>query len=778
MIKRLVSIILIVCHIVILSSGCGSKKPQESGKNSKKVEEVFEEPIKKMVTPDKLIAAKDEISIEFSGYDIDKEEEVVIQEVQPKPFQIEEELKEELMITAYDFEVVNKSEFIDLIEISIPYDENFIEEGKEENCVSAMYYNENSKEWQPVVYTVDTENNLVKIITDHLSTYGAFVVKRENSRAAKIVKLNTWHMPESNGNAFKIVNECLENQMTPGEKALEMGTSWVGDWLGISGGMHTVITNTVYTTEFLDNLGGAMTNIGLAAAIAQAAVDFQKGDDVALKGNLTKNLSYFSIGKWGSGALQLSFVGVYAIDYSINKFGTAAWEGRKADYEAGYKLYYEKYNKRSAKEWYKKFYWIWQDNKDAKDPNLVSRLINEEIDNYCNAFWKIDYEEMWAIMEEVNTKANEITQQIKDEISLEYKKELIKVLQKPVFDRLEQKITEHLKKEYLKEKSALARMLNQVVTFEYKEDIKENEKSKYNGYTVRFAPLNEKADPKNWTGKVNEQGMVKAKFTVLGHMQCGSPNTLEFYKPGDKPDIDKPEKVVEFKLDIPKTTITEKESKEQEGFNNFYLFSGEKIPKDKIGYAPYFLLNELRIEAPDEGFGFIQYQSGTYEFRELHSIYGEQEVVIDYFNLDAELYLTDDGENEELLWYEGEGNFEYKYTITYKKHEVEDIIELVDAPEWHVGSDKVPKVVGQRNLTISVTEVHTVEGPLQIMRSYDDINGKPAVEFFFDGKKNIEITTVTTSDDPEYQKKTEVKNIDDEDLYYGMSVFTIIELEE
>jgi hypothetical protein len=85
--------------------------------------------------------------------------------------------------------------------------------------------------------------------------------------------------------------------MIPGPSALELGNSIVGNWLNISGAGLTLLTNTVYATEFLNGISSAMTNLGLFSAIAQAAVDYQNGNNVALHTNLIKNLSYYAVSK-------------------------------------------------------------------------------------------------------------------------------------------------------------------------------------------------------------------------------------------------------------------------------------------------------------------------------------------------------------------------------------------------------------------------------------------------------------------------------------------------
>ncbi|MFZ7120160.1 MAG: hypothetical protein ACOWWH_04340 [Eubacteriaceae bacterium] len=541
--KKCIIIILILVMISSTFSGCSLSSNGEY-----------------KISEENTTAIHENTSITFSSYDMEEETKVKIQKVEPQPLDTEEDLSEEIQITAYDFTVEDKEEFIDLIEISMPYDANFIENGENEsNCVVAMYYNEDTKSWQPVEYSVDTESKTVHITTNHLSTYGVFQVARENSRAAKIIRINAAPKMPSSQLASEIVNECLNNQMTPGEKASEFGVSLMGDSLGISGAILTTFNEAIYSTQTLKNLGGYVTSLGLAGAFAQAAWDFHTGDDVALYGNLTKNLSYYSIGTWGSSALQLSFVGVYAVDYAINKFANEAWNGRNDIWYEAYKIYYEREAKRSTREWYKKFYWMWQDSIDGQNPGELSKQMNDALDEYCNQFWNlpegdIAYYQSQA-MDTGFSGGGGLNEDLKKEISKAKKAELVEVLQTPVFDRLETKIAFKLREDYYKKLNELKNELNQVVSIQIIEEVADGEKSKYGGYTIKFAPLSEDAIVKNWTGKMKEDGTASTKFTLLGHLQSGSPNTIELYPPDADPNTEEPEKVIQFKVNIPETTV-------------------------------------------------------------------------------------------------------------------------------------------------------------------------------------------------------------------------------
>lgn len=554
--KKKISLFLVLVLTGNLLLGCSPGG--SSGNKDGKI-------LKLKVSEENPIAETDGISIEFSPYDINGETNITVQKIQPLNLFSEDIIEEEVKVDTYDIKASEIEEFTDLIEINIPYDESFIESGSPEKNVGAMYYDEELKEWTPAPFVIDQEAKLVRITVRHLSIYSVYTIKNENSRTAKIISVNSFPMlPPGASDVFQeVVEEAMSNQMKPGQKAMELGLGITGDWLGISGSSLTTITQTMYASEFAQGLGDAFTNVGLAAAFVQAAYDFSSGNDKALFSNLTKNLSYYSVSKWGTNALQLSFVGVYAIDYSLNKFATAAWDGRKEIWYEAYKAYYMKENKRSYKEWYSKLYWMWQDSKGSKDPNILRDQINEALDVYTRAFWNLPEEDQAFWQSEVQktgfSGGGGLNEELKKEISAAAKSELVNTLQETVFNRLEQTIRADMTESYRKELIALKNYLNKVTNVLITENLKENEKSEYEGYIVRFAPLNDNVNKANWTGKIKEDGTVKTVFTALGHIQSGAPDKLLLFEPGSNPDTDEPVKTIPFKVSFPETRINLKE---------------------------------------------------------------------------------------------------------------------------------------------------------------------------------------------------------------------------
>lgn len=542
-------ILLIFIMIINLFSGCG-KAGDASGSAAKfTVSEAA--PI--VETPD--------IRIAFSPYDINQETQVTVQKIEPPNLFTEELLATDVAVSTFDIKAEGIETFTDLIEISIPYNPEIITSGDAKNNVGAMYYDEEMKEWTPVSYKLDEQNKRVIITTTHLSIYSAFTIKDQNTRSAKIIQVDSFPaLPEGTTNAFQeVIEEAMSNQMTPGQKAMELGLGIAGDWMNISGATLTAITQTLYASEFASGLGNAFNNVGLAAAFVQASYDFSTGDDKALFTNLTKNLSYFSAGRWGSNALQLSFVGVYAIDYSLTKFATEAWNTRNEIWYAAYKAYYDTENKRTDKQWYSKMYWIWQDTQGSKDPNLMKAKINEEIDSYVQAFWNLPEEDQayWQSQAQKGgfTGGGGLNEELKKKISATAKAELIKTLQVPVFDRLEQAVRSKMIEDYRKELIVLKNYLNKKTNVLITENLKTGEKAEYADHIVRFSPLSKDATPANWTGKIKADGTVSTNFTALGHIQSGAPDKLLLFAPGADPDTDTPLKTISFKVSFPETKI-------------------------------------------------------------------------------------------------------------------------------------------------------------------------------------------------------------------------------
>ncbi len=108
---------------------------------------------------------------------------------------------------------------------------------------------------------------------------------------------------------------------------------------------------------------------------------------------------------------------------------------------------------------------------------------------------------------------------------------------------------------YLAALNEVKEFFNQSITFNIVEDVPDGEKSQYDGYALRFAPLSENAVKESWIGAMKGAGGASTKFTLLGYIQAGCPKELQLFKPDDDPESDEPELTLGFKLSAPVTEV-------------------------------------------------------------------------------------------------------------------------------------------------------------------------------------------------------------------------------
>jgi hypothetical protein len=498
-------------------------------------------------------------SLEISSVCLNEEAGVVIAPVEGMF------INDEAPVTAYNFQIDTDEELAGLMTITIPYDKSALEPGMNaSDNVGACYYNEISGEWEPVSFEVDEQAGTVVITTDHLSVYGCFVIKKDFTRAAYIDYIIAPGLAgstaKSSGLMDQIIDEALQNNMNPGPTALELGNSIVGDWLNMSGAGLTTITNLAYSTEFLQGFSNAMTNVGLLSAIVQVAVDYQNGDSTALHTNLIKNLSYFSVSKFGSSFLQLASVGVYFIDYAINTFAIEAWTGRESIYTEAYRLYYrdEPGVGRKPKDWYEVLLPM---AKKAKTPEELDEIIMAEIDRYCQQFWQ--NETTIAYYQDQASTAGfsgggGLNQGMMDKISNRQKEELLNGYLKAVFAQIGRKLAYEQEEVLRHELMAVAKELNKIVTIQLYDSDYDNadpkpKESVWAGHIARIVPLpDEILDKERWQQEISKDGKASLPFRILAHIMAGCPYTIEIVSPEEPDEVIK---TVTFQVSSQKVDI-------------------------------------------------------------------------------------------------------------------------------------------------------------------------------------------------------------------------------
>jgi len=516
------------------------------------------------VSPESPSASAHGVTIQFGEYALEGDKTLKIRQLPEKT-----DKNNGVKVTAYDFELGGQSEFDDVITIAIPYDAKYAEAGAESECIGAKYYNQSTGEWEGVYYEVDAENRQVLIYTTHLSTYGVFQVKNENTRKAYITDVYAIAGLMNTGKSFEVIKELAE-QGQPGNAAFEAGFEAVNSAVGNTGTALTAITlGGQYDGALADALGKGSQHLGLALAAVQTYYDFTNNfsDDqgkLSTLSNLVKNAANNAVGYFGSATLQVGFAAIAVFDVILSTVQSDMMELKLENLGGVYQYYNDEDVPRSVDAWREIFKNILKENAD--DPQKAQQLINQEIDSFCDRFWHLEYHEVkmtagvsglkYSFDERNWTKDREV-------LTAQYKAHLMDRLQAPMTSArnyLLNQAMEQAQREFEKQLRALQGELNKTVKVRIIEQPEEDGEYQYEGYTVRFAPLSSSANAKNWTGKMPKGGEMNTSFTVIGHMQSGAPSRVELYKPGE----DIPALAVPFKVSYPTTTILLSSSGEKE----------------------------------------------------------------------------------------------------------------------------------------------------------------------------------------------------------------------
>ncbi len=421
--------------------------------------------------------------------------------------------------------------------------------------VGAGYYNEETKKWEPVMYSIDEENQQVVITTNHLSIYGSFTIRNEGTRFAMIesglFEADDF-LSQFRDSYQAVAKEAIANQMTPGGKAYDLGKGIIDNWMDASGALLT-FEGIAYSSSYLSDLSDIMGNVGSAMVLAQIAIDYHRGDELTMAVNTWKSAVNYAVSTWGTKALQVSFVGVTAIDYALNQLADDMIQGRQDLWYKAYMKYYSENNQRSGRDWYNR---IKELQEYANGPAQFERLLENELDNYTYLFWR-ESDDVLAfyqsdVMKQGFTGGGGLNDNLKTTIANEHKTHLLHQYLVPIFRQVERDLQLEMYQEYQSYLNELRTSLNQFVNFEV---IDESEETDYANYIVQIAPLGENANPQQWRGRLNNEGTLKASFTVFGHLSSGAPHQIELYRNVRDYQNEEPTLVVDFILDVPHTIV-------------------------------------------------------------------------------------------------------------------------------------------------------------------------------------------------------------------------------
>lgn len=551
--KRVLLMILALAMIFNLSA-CGSSKKQESYEGT--------------LAAGETKIGSENLSLNLGDYPLNQDAQYRIQPVDdPPPL-------EGVDISAYSFEIDSQEDLFTVMELTIPYDEKALEGKGAKGNIGAAYYNEEAGQWEPVTFTVNEENKTLTIYTDHLSVYGCFEVTNPNTKDAyaayAIPAFATSSLMSADANA--IITSAANNSGSPGQDAVDAGLQVLDVVLNLSS---AGVDTAAYAASLMGSGGGAaassllgdigerLGNLGLICSIAQVSsgmYSIYNGNTDAVfpcYANALKTSVGYTAGKMGARLYSLAFLGVLAIEYSINTFAEEALSGRKDIYEKAYSLYYEEGGiKRSARDWASVFI---KARETASSTDRYKLRIEGLVDRYANQFWEdetviAEYQSM--AQEHGFTGGGGLNDTIKEEISRDFKIKLYKGILQDAFKLIAQKDSMNAEKALLDELNAIKKELNKTCTLEFYDSTVDEKSpiSQYGGGKVAVVLPDAIVDKENWTTVLSESGEGIIQFSLLGFLMAGTPTELEVYEK-DAKESDGPANKLKFLLEDVTTKV-------------------------------------------------------------------------------------------------------------------------------------------------------------------------------------------------------------------------------
>jgi hypothetical protein len=527
--RKILSILLAAVMLLSLMaglSGCGSGNQAKTPGTQKSETFTVED-------GQTALVSEDGAAIDF-GCLLEAGEELTIQKVSPAS------IDSDVEIYAYDFKL-SSGQPEGTVELTIPYDDAGLGADEELLSVCGKYLNEQSGQWEDVLYTVDAEANKVHILTDHLSTYSVFKVTNAGKRSEYISDVNVYA-------AYMTTKQAEQLLKTYAEQGVSWQEDVISAFLNANSSLpmfaETNIPTLVslggaYDDMITEPFGNALTVLGIATSCTQFAYDaYSNGltsKETSISGmktvlNLGLNLA--SSQKYLLDSFQVAYVGVGVIDIALTDVMNFAIDTKYESTKNMYDAYYARpENKRRVKDWYDLFKKIYKENKSA--PQTALDKMQSEIDNYVNKYWEVaasDWDS-WIDAYEKNGKLSKYpwpSESDRKKISSNYKAEIYDYLQ-VMFQSLSRDMYFDALTQREKEYKELAALLNRVYTLNFREDY-DTEKAKWANAYVKLAPLSDKTTAKEWTIRLDDEANGQMKFTLGAHETARFPMKVEFYK--------------------------------------------------------------------------------------------------------------------------------------------------------------------------------------------------------------------------------------------------------
>ena len=219
-------------------------------------------------------------------------------------------------------------------------------------------------------------------------------------------------------------------------------------------------------------------------------------------------LSYAESAAWG-----LAASGLFIFDYTITSLFEQGLAMKMDKIDEVYVYFNNEYiskdrqgfqwTARSLKDWRQVLIDIVEANPNEADAKAA---VEAEIERYARVFWTLNSADMGVVVSEMKEKNSKSSVTIPTPTEAEIKT-LVDGYKAQLYERLypvTQSVSVYMQRKaeaaYLAALNEVKAFFNQSITFNIVEDVPDGEKSQYDGYALRFAPLSENAVKESWRG--------------------------------------------------------------------------------------------------------------------------------------------------------------------------------------------------------------------------------------------------------------------------------------
>ncbi len=387
----------------------------------------------------------------------------------------------------------------------------------------ALWFDPSRRMWDYVPYTVDATRSVLIVDTPHLSMFSA--VSPAPIAITPTARIEYTMPPYAGAFADAATAEnILRGSLA---EAGEAGWNASMEWFGIGQAFATVGEGAARVCEYsrvstvLGRINDVAGNLGVAFALVQFTVDMSKPDnEVRAVGNALKAIGMDALSRWGTSAIKVAGVGVFALDYSLGKFANTAWSQRNDMWRRVFDCYY-KNHARSSAIWLTRLKTV---TAASSSPDAVNAAIQAEIEAYAAEIWNNEEEQAMCQFDVGGTNVGSgggLNEKLKRDLSAAYAKQLYSDL-RPEFGQLSRFIASQQQKHTQQLLEDIRGRFNRATTLHVVLKSKSAEQV-LEGFTVTFPVTRE---PEKWQGATDKQGVFDMKVTSLGYMLYGSPTEV------------------------------------------------------------------------------------------------------------------------------------------------------------------------------------------------------------------------------------------------------------